>query len=94
MGTIRQLEGVDPQKGVNDYGNVEFADPVNHRFPIDTPERTRQSYRLFDMEAKSSPNYDAAESELILSRILAAARAQGVSIGPETGGSVGGHAEE
>jgi hypothetical protein len=93
METIRRLEGVDPQEGINNYGNVAFADPVNNRFPLDTPERVRQSYRLFDMEAKSSPNYTAEEAELVLGRISQAARAQGVEIDATTGGSQGGHAE-
>lgn len=93
MGMIRRHEGVDPQEGINNYGKVEFADPVNNRFPLDTPARVRDSYRRFDMEVRSSDSYSAEEADLVLGRILAAARAQGVQIDATMGGSEGGHAE-
>ena len=35
---IKTRAGVNPEEGIREYGNVLFADPVNNKNPIDTPE--------------------------------------------------------
>ena len=35
---IEKRDDVDPKEGTREYGHVQFADPTNHKYPIDTPE--------------------------------------------------------
>ena len=34
---IKRREDVNPDRGEHEYGDVSFADPVNKKYPIDTP---------------------------------------------------------
>jgi len=36
--TIEHREDVNPTKGLREYGDVEFADPTNHKYSIDSAE--------------------------------------------------------
>lgn len=38
---IERREDVKPEEGERKYGDVEFADPVNKKYPIDTAEHAR-----------------------------------------------------
>lgn len=35
---IDKRDDLNPDCGENKYGNVEFADSTNNKYPIDTPE--------------------------------------------------------
>jgi len=41
---IEKRDDVNPQEGVHEYGRVQFADPTNHKYPIDTPEHIRAAW--------------------------------------------------
>jgi hypothetical protein len=41
---IKRREDVNPERGEHEYGDVEFADPVNKKYPIDTPEHVRAAW--------------------------------------------------
>lgn len=38
---IKRREDVNPDQGERDYGDVQFADPTNNKYPIDSPEHVR-----------------------------------------------------
>jgi hypothetical protein len=40
---IERREDVKPEEGERKYGDVEFADPVNNKHPVDTPEKSTVS---------------------------------------------------
>ncbi len=42
--TIDRRDDVNPQEGERKYGDVEFADPVNNKYPIDTPVHVRAAW--------------------------------------------------
>ena len=41
---IKRRDDVNPERGEHEYGDVEFADPVNNKYPIDTPEHVRAAW--------------------------------------------------
>ncbi len=41
MAKIDLRDAVRPKKGARTYGDVEFADPTNKKYPIDTPGHIR-----------------------------------------------------
>ena len=41
---IDKREDVDAKTGAHKYGEVEFADPTNNKYPIDTPEHVRAAW--------------------------------------------------
>ena len=41
---IERREDVNPEEGERKYGDVEFADPVNNKYPVDTPEHVRAAW--------------------------------------------------
>jgi hypothetical protein len=41
---IDRREDVKSRRGESKYGDVEFADPTNNKYPIDTPEHTRAAW--------------------------------------------------
>lgn len=38
---INRRDDVNPVEGERKYGDVDFADEVNNKYPIDTPEHVR-----------------------------------------------------
>ena len=41
---IERRKDVYPKRGKYEYGNVKFADPVNNKYPIDTPKHIRAAW--------------------------------------------------
>lgn len=80
MGTyIHRRPDVDPDEGLREYGDVAFADPTNHKYPIDTPEHVRAAWSYINHEDNAS-RYRPEEVESIKRRIKAAAHQHGVAI--------------
>jgi hypothetical protein len=82
MTKIERREDVNPKEGVREYGNVEFADPVNHKYPIDTAEHVRAAWSYINHKDNAA-KYDADEVKTIKNRIKRAAKTQGVEISEE-----------
>jgi hypothetical protein len=72
---IRRRADADPAEGVQKYGRTLFADPVNRKYPIDTPGRIRAAWAYIHQPSNSA-KYTAAERRTITSRIRKAARAR------------------
>jgi Family of unknown function (DUF6582) len=41
---IHRRGDVDPTEGRRKYGDAEFADPTNKKYPIDTPGRIKAAW--------------------------------------------------
>ncbi len=70
-GSITKRENVNPEAGEKKYGDVRFADPKNHKYPLDTPEHVRSAASYFGM-TKNSSKYSEEEQTTIRKRIRAA----------------------
>ena len=79
---IDRREDVNPEEGKRKYGDVEFADPVNNKYPIDTPEHVRAAWSYIH-QADNASKYDADEVRAIKDRIKRAAKKHGVEIESE-----------
>lgn len=76
---IDRREGVSSEAGEHKYGDVEFADATNKKYPIDTPEHVRAAWNYINHKDNAA-KYDAGEVETIKNRIKKAAKKHGVEI--------------
>ena len=76
---IDRRDDVNPEEGFREYGDVEFADPTNHKYPIDSPEHVRAAWSYINQQDNAA-KYDADEVTLIKNRIKQAAKKHGVEI--------------
>jgi hypothetical protein len=76
---IDKREDVNPETGEEKYGDVEFADSVNNKYPIDTPEHVRAAWNYINHKDNAA-KYDAGEVETIKNRIKRAAKKHDVEI--------------
>jgi flagellar biosynthesis protein FlhB len=79
---IDRRDDVNPDEGEQKYGDVEFADATNNKYPIDTPEHVRAAWNYINHKDNAA-KYDADEVDLIKNRIKRAAKKHGVEIGDE-----------
>ena len=76
---IRRREDVNPERGEREYGDVEFADPVNNKYPIDTLDHVRAAWSYIN-HADNAAKYSHEEVHTIKGRIKRAAKTHGVEI--------------
>ena len=76
---IERREDVNPKEGQREYGDVEFADQVNHKYPIDSAEHVRAAWSYIN-HPDNAKKYPRDDVELIKSRIKIAAEKYGVEI--------------
>jgi hypothetical protein len=76
---IDRRDDVSPKEGEHKYGDVEFADPVNNKYPVDTPEHVRAAWSYINHKDNAA-KYDADEVRQIKGRIKRAAKKHGVEI--------------
>jgi hypothetical protein len=79
---IKRREDVNPDEGEREYGDVEFADPTNNKYPIDTPEHVRAAWSYINHEDNAA-KYKSNEVKTIKERIKRAAKKHGVEIEEE-----------
>lgn len=79
---IDRRPDVNPETGEHKYGDVTFADPVNNKYPIDTPEHVRAAWNYINHKDNAA-KYDKDEVALIKKRIKQAAKKHGVEISEE-----------
>ncbi len=79
---IERREDVKPEEGERKYGDVEFADPVNKKYPIDTDEHVRAAWSYINHKDNAA-KYDKDEVKKIKDRIKRAAKEKGVEISEE-----------
>ena len=81
-GRIHRRADVYPKRGKSEYGDVKFADPVNNKYPIDTPAHIRAAWSYIHHKDNAA-KYDKSEVAKIKRRIKAAAAKAGVAIHTE-----------
>lgn len=79
---IERRDDVSPKEGLREYGDVEFADPTNKKYPIDTPDHVRAAWSYINHEDNAA-KYDRDEVKTIKQRIKRAAKKHGVEIEAE-----------
>jgi hypothetical protein len=79
---IDRRDDVKPTEGEHKYGDVEFADRTNKKYPIDTPEHVRAAWSYINHEDNAA-KYDADEVNVIKDLIKKAAKKQHVTIEDE-----------
>ena len=70
---------MSPKEGLREYGDVEFADSTNKKYPIDTPEHIRAAWSYINHKDNAA-KYDADEVKTIKNRIKQAAKKHDVEI--------------
>ena len=70
---------VSPKEGEHKYGNVEYADTTNKKYPIDSAEHVRAAWSYINHKDNAA-KYDADEVKTIKSRIKKAAKKYDVEI--------------
>lgn len=76
---IKRREDVNPERGEHEYGDVDFADPTNKKYPIDTAEHVRAAWSYINHKDNAA-KYEKGEVETIKGRIKKAAKKHGVEI--------------
>jgi flagellar biosynthesis protein FlhB len=76
---IDRRDDVNPDEGERKYGDVEFADTTNNKYPIDTPEHVRAAWNYINHKDNAS-KYESEEVETIKNRIKKAAKKHDVEI--------------
>ena len=80
---IDRRDDVNPDEGEHKYGDVQFADPTNNKYPVDTPEHVRAAWSYINHKDNAA-KYDADEVRQIKGRIKRAAKQHGVEIEEES----------
>jgi hypothetical protein len=80
---IERRDDINPERGEKEYGDVEFADPVNNKYPIDTKDHIRAAWTYINHEDNAA-KYEMDEVETIKDRIMKAAKKHDVEIDPDT----------
>jgi hypothetical protein len=71
---IHKREDVNPERGEHEHG-----DPVNKKYPVDTPEHVRAAWSYIN-HADNAAKYKKDEVETIKGHIKRAAKKHGVEI--------------
>ncbi len=79
---IDERDDVNPSEGERKYGDVEFADSTNNKYPIDTPEHVRAAWSYINQKDNAA-KYDKDEVETLKNRIKRAAKKHDVEIQDE-----------
>jgi hypothetical protein len=77
--TIDRREDVSPREGEREYGDVEFADPTNKKYPIDTEKHIRAAWSYINHKDNAA-KYEKDEVTQIKNRIKRAAKSKGIEI--------------
>ena len=80
---IAARKDVNPEEGKRKYGNVQYADPKNKKYPIDK-EHIHAALSYWGM-SKNRAKYSPADQKLIGARIRAAAKRHGVEVSHKPG---------
>jgi HK97 family phage major capsid protein len=85
MAEIEKRDDVKPKEGLSQYGDVEFADAKNKKYPIDTEEHIRAAWGYINHPDAAS-KYSPGEVDTIKSHIIAAWKEKIDKAGPPAAG--------
>ncbi|MBA2290813.1 MAG: hypothetical protein H0V98_10575 [Chloroflexia bacterium] len=83
MTKIDRRDDINPEQGIREHGNVEFADPVNNKYPLENAGYVRSAWSYINQD-RNADKYDKDEVRLIKDRIVKAAKKFDVEINPDT----------
>ena len=83
MSRIKRREDTNPDEGVRKYADVEFADPVNNKYPIDTEDHVRAAWAYVNKESNADKYSSSEEVDRIKGRIKRAAKRFDIEITEE-----------
>ena len=76
---IHKRNDVSPERGEHEYGDVEFADPVNNKYPIDTPEHIGAAWNYIHHKDNAG-KYSQDDAHTIMERIRRAAEKHNIHL--------------
>jgi hypothetical protein len=76
---IHHRADADPREGLEKYGATTFADPVNKKYPIDTPGRIKAAWAYIH-QPSNAEKYTPGEVRTIKTRVRRAAKTRGVAL--------------
>jgi hypothetical protein len=76
---IHRRRDARPAEGIRKYGKVTFADPVNSKYPIDTPGHIKAAWAYIH-QPNNAAKYSADEVRTMKARIRRAAKARTVAL--------------
>ena len=76
---IHRRGDADPSEGLEKYGETAFADPVNNKYPIDSPGRIKAAWAYIHQPVNAR-KYSGEEVRTIKRRIRAAAKVRRVTL--------------
>jgi hypothetical protein len=76
---IDKRSDVSEHEGERKYGDVDYADRTNKKYPIDTAEHVRAAWSYINHKDNAG-KYEPSEVRTIKSRIKRAAKKHGVEI--------------
>lgn len=76
---IHRRPDADPRQGLEKYGKATFADPVNKKYPIDTPGRIKAAWAYIHQPLNAG-KYTDEEVRTIKIRVRRAAKARKVAL--------------
>jgi hypothetical protein len=76
---IHRRHDADPQEGRAKYAHATFADPVNNKYPIDTPGRIKAAWAYIH-QPRNAEKYTAGELRTLKARIRRASKARKVAL--------------
>src|SRR5256885_6128654 len=79
---IDRRSDTKPKYGEHKYGEVEYADTTNKKYPIDTPKHIRAAWSYINHKDNAA-KYEKGEVSKIKSRIKRAAKSKGIEISSE-----------
>lgn len=68
---MKKRDDVYSERGLKKYGDVEFADPVNNKYPIDNEKHIRAAWSYIHM-GRDSVKYSPEDLKTIENRIIKA----------------------
>ena len=68
---MEKREDIYKNRGLHEYGDGKFADPVNDKYPIDTEEHIRAAWSYIHMP-RNYEKYTPEDVETIKKRIIKA----------------------
>lgn len=78
---ISKRKDVSPKEGEHEYGDVNFADETNKKYPLDSPSHVRSAWSYINMP-KNAAKYSSEEVAAIKKKIAAAWRDKIDKAGP------------
>ena len=78
--SIQPRDGVNPEEGIREYGDVTFADPVSNKYPVDTPAHIHAAWSYIHHK-RDAAFYSPEDVACIERRIQDAAAEQGITLG-------------